>query len=439
VPASPPPPADGRTRVMVVGSGWRFLSGISYYTCRLSNALSERYDVGTILMRQLLPTRLYPGRGRVGQKLNDLTYGPGVEVFDGVDWWGVPSLFRAVRFLRSFRPAVIVFQWWTGTVLHSYLVLCLVARLLGSKVVIEFHEVQDTGEARHRWAELYCRKLIKPLLRATDGAVVHSHFDREALRAAYGLRDVPDEIALHGPFDHHAVPAALPSSAEPSSADQCRLLFFGTIRPYKGLEDLVEAFSQLPAHYTLTVVGETWEDCTLPAEMIADSPAAGRITFVNRYVADSEVDAFFADADLVVLPYRRSSASGPLHIAMSHGLPVVITAVGGLIEAAKPYAGTTFAPAGSPSALARAIVAATGKAGTRHTDPSSWEQSVAAFTRLFTRLGVVPRADAPPIAGLSAVGRPIAGLSAVGRPIGQETETTASSNQTVPVLSPDLR
>ncbi|GAB2619936.1 sugar transferase [Paractinoplanes abujensis] len=447
MPASPLPDGDGPTRIVVVGSGWRFLSGISYYTCRLSNALATRYEVGAILMRQLLPTRLYPGRARVGHRLNALSYDPRVHVFDGIDWWGVPSLLRAVLFLRSFRPEVLVLQWWTGAVLHSYLVLALAARALGIRVVVEFHEVQDTGEAQHRWATLYCRTLIKPLLRRISGVIVHSAFDRTALRSTYDLAGVPDEIALHGPFDHHeraAVPPArrapepasapaptsahicAPSASAPGSAsaaapapravptthDQVRLLFFGTIRPYKGLEDLVEAFGRLPQHYTLTVVGETWEGWTLPAAMIAASPAASRITFVNRYVADSEVDDFFAAADMVVLPYRRSSASGPLHIAMSHGLPVVVTAVGGLVEAASAYAGTTFVTSGSPAALGEAIVSATANVGRRHTDPSSWEKSVAAFTRLFARMGV---------------------------PVAQDAEITASSNQTVPVFSPDLR
>jgi glycosyltransferase involved in cell wall biosynthesis len=216
------------------------------------------------------------------------------------------------------------------------------------------------------------------------------------------------EIALHGPFDHHAVPAAR-RPAEPGSP--CRLLFFGTIRPYKGLEDLVEAFALLPEDYELTVVGETWEGWTLPAELIAASPAAGRITFVNRYVTDAEVDAFFAAADVVVLPYRRSSASGPLHIAMSHGLPVVVTSVGGLVEAAARYSGTRFIEPGQPALLAAAIASARETTGRRHADPSSWEQTVAAYDRLLTRLGVLPQADV----------------------------TTTSSNQTVPALSPDLR
>ena len=67
------------------------------------------------------------------------------------------------------------------------------------------------------------------------------------------------------------------------------------IRPFKGLEHLVEAFEAIPeseiAGYWLTVVGETWEGWTLPAERIAASPRRDRITFVNRYVSDAELRA----------------------------------------------------------------------------------------------------------------------------------------------------
>jgi len=396
-----PPSADRPLRVVVAGSGWRFLSGISYYTCRLANALAVEHRVGAVLMRRLLPARLYPGRSRVGQPLHDLRYSDRVEVFDGVDWWAVPSLVRAVLFLRRMRPDVLVLQWWTGTVLHSYLVLCLAAKLAGARVVIEFHEVQDTGEARHRWAARYTRMLIRPLLRRTDGVVVHSRFDQQNLTRTYALSTVPLEIARHGPYDHHAAPPVRPPGR--------RLLYFGTIRPYKGLEDLIEAFALLPAEYTLTVVGETWEGWTRPAALIAASPAAARITFVNRYVADAEVNAFFAAADLVVLPYRRSSASGPLHIAMSHGLPVVVTAVGGLAEAASGYSGAVLVPPAEPTELAAAVITATALTGRRHTDPSSWADTVSAYRRLFARLWP------------------------------QTTDIAASSNHTVPELSPDLR
>ena len=64
---------------MVVGSGTRFLSGISVYTLRLANALAASgARVSLLTMRQLLPTRFYPGRDRVGTSLTELQADPRV-------------------------------------------------------------------------------------------------------------------------------------------------------------------------------------------------------------------------------------------------------------------------------------------------------------------------------------------------------------------------
>ena len=73
-------------RVVVVGSGWLFASGISHYTYRLSSALAGEYPVGTLLMRRLVPRRLYPGRNHVGAAVAGAVYPAGMPVYDGVDW-----------------------------------------------------------------------------------------------------------------------------------------------------------------------------------------------------------------------------------------------------------------------------------------------------------------------------------------------------------------
>jgi glycosyltransferase involved in cell wall biosynthesis len=169
------------------------------------------------------------------------------------------------------------------------------------------------------------------------------------------------------------------------------LLFFGTIRPYKGLEELLKVFNGLTereaAALWLTVVGETWENCTEPARMVAASPHRDRITFVNDYVPDEVVSAAFAHADVVVLPYRRSSSSGPLHVAMSWGLPVVVTRVGGLPEAAAGYDGAIFAPPGDGPALKAAIGQGVKLVGQRFPDPRTWAESASA---LLTAAGLSP-------------------------------------------------
>ena len=380
---------DEHFRICIVGAGTRFLGGISYYTIHAANALARTHDVSVILMRKLLPTRLYPGWKRVGANLTRLEYDPAVRVFDGVDWYWLPSMLRALLFLMKERPGTLVIQWWSGTVLHSYLLLALVARLLGVRIVIEFHEAQDPGEAKLPLAQIYVRLVAPLLVRLAHGCVIHSEYEKKLLQGHYDLEERLIAVIPHGPYNHYRssereqeqriIPAAC-----------CNLLFFGLIRPYKGLEDLIMAFDSLPeneiARYWLTVVGETWEGWTLPTQLIHRSRYRERITFVNRYVSDAEVAEFFAGADAVVLPYHRSSSSGPLHIAMSCGLPVIVTGIGGLIEAVSDYEGALVVSPGDCASLRNALLKVVKLRGKRFTDPYSWENSSLLYHELFEAL-----------------------------------------------------
>jgi O-antigen/teichoic acid export membrane protein len=378
----------GPPSVCVIGAGTRFLSGISYYTHGLAGALGRRHTVSAILMRRLLPARLYPGRGRVGQELAHLRYPANVDVVDGVDWYWVPSIFRAVAHLLRHRPDVVVLQWWTGTVLHTYLLLAWVARLSGARIVVEFHEVLDPGEARLPLARGYVSVLARAILRRADGFVAHSDSDVPRLREGYDLGARPIVSVPLGPWTSQLNGNG--SIRRHAPGDCCNLLYFGTIRPYKGLEDLVRAFDALAPveaqRCWLTVVGETWEGWTLPAELIAASRYRDRITFVNRYVHDDEVSAFFRGADAVVLPYRRSSASGPLHLTMAHELPVAVAALDTLREAAGGYAGARFFAPGDVEALQWALREVTGLAGQRFRNPQSWDRTLDGFGDLLERV-----------------------------------------------------
>ncbi|HLJ33038.1 MAG TPA: glycosyltransferase, partial [Ktedonobacteraceae bacterium] len=138
--------------------------------------------------------------------------------------------------------------------------------------------------------------------------------------------------------------------------------------------------------YWLTVVGETWEGWTMPANLIAQSRYRDRITFVNRYVSDAEVTQCFAEADAVVLPYHRASTSGALHIAMSCGLPVVVTSVGGLVEAVADYDGAILVPPNNPVRLRDALLEVAKLQHIRFTDAHSWEHTASNYRILFELL-----------------------------------------------------
>ena len=376
-------------RICVVGPSTRFLSGISYYTIRQINEFVKEYSVSAILMRRLLPARFYPGRERVGVTVTGQKTSPRARVLDGVDWYWFPSLFRAIGFLLRERPAVIIFHWWTGTVLHSYLFLAVLARMLHAKVVIEFHEVLDPGEWLIPIAKRYVKLFAPWLMRIAQGFVIHSEFDRSNLDDMYGLENRPVAVIPLAPFDQYQLKAdqAILREAPPNCLN---ILYFGLIRSYKGVEYLVAAFDLIPdsdiENYWLTIVGETWEGWTLPVEMIQASRYRNRITFVNRYVPDEEVAGFFSGADVVVLPYLRSSGSGPLQIAMSHGLLVILTDVGGLPEAVRNYPGKLITQPRSPEKLRDALHEASRLRGEKYVNPYSWEVARQRYGQLFDEI-----------------------------------------------------
>ncbi|MCY7418277.1 MAG: glycosyltransferase family 4 protein, partial [Chloroflexi bacterium] len=112
---------------------------------------------------------------------------------------------------------------------------------------------------------------------------------------------------------------------------------------------------------------------------IARSPYRERITFVNRYVHDAELDGYLRGADAVVLPYRRSSLSGPLHVAMGYGLPIVMTDTGGNGEAAEGYAGILLTPVGDIDALTQRLRELPALRGQVFEHPRSWSATADAY------------------------------------------------------------
>ena len=149
-----------------------------------------------------------------------------------------------------------------------------------------------------------------------------------------------------------------------NDADPITILFFGTVRPYKGLEDLVDAFDLLceseEGRWQLFVVGEPWENWTLLLDKIARSVHRDAIGLVDRYVRDDELASFFGRADLVALPY--------------------------VVSAVADYKGGVLVPPPNSDVLALGIEAAAELAGHRHEDPHSWERTNASFRRTFDNL-----------------------------------------------------
>jgi glycosyltransferase involved in cell wall biosynthesis len=153
------------------------------------------------------------------------------------------------------------------------------------------------------------------------------------------------------------------------------LLFFGFIRPYKGLDVLLDAVAALGRDdIYLTVVGEHWGDSTQLRVSVANVP---NIELHLRYMDDAEAAEYFARADFVVLPYLSATGSAVASVALHYNKPVIASATGGLIDVIIDGQTGMLVPPGDAPALAAAI------ASVDRTSALAMSTHVAAFKQSF--------------------------------------------------------
>jgi len=180
-----------------------------------------------------------------------------------------------------------------------------------------------------------------------DAVVVHSAHGRDRLVGEVGLDPAKGEVIPHGAFTHlldleHEAP--LPDQL--AAVEGPVVLFFGLLRPYKGLDVLLEAWHGMDGA-ELWVVGAP-RGVTPPV-----APPPG-VRFEARFAAAAEIPALFRRADVVVLPYREIDQSGVLFTALAFGRPLVLTSVGGFPEVAA-HGAAELVPPDDPGALHDAL------------------------------------------------------------------------------------
>ena len=165
-------------------------------------------------------------------------------------------------------------------------------------------------------------------------------------------------------------------------------LFFGHVRPFKGLDIALRAWRELKTVVTLVVAGEAWWKGE--AEYRALAEGLNNIRFDFRFIPDAEIATYFAAADVVLAPYRIEAQSGVALTAFHFARPVIATNVGGLPEIIEEGLNGMLVPPEDPSALALAVDAffARGDRATmeRHAAAAarkySWEEYGALMKRL---------------------------------------------------------
>ncbi|MGI8783687.1 MAG: glycosyltransferase [Acidobacteriota bacterium] len=323
--------------VALIGPASPLRGGIARYNDVLADELRRRrHSVLQVSFERLYPNFLFPGRSQFDASLGGGTSLPVLRPL--IPW----SWRRASAAIRDFGAHVSVLHWWHPfffAVTRSLIERC---RQEGVPVLALCHNVLPHESAPFQ------RVLTRWALAASSAAVVH----------AGALGAELQQLLPRLPTTHCFHPIVVGAEHPAPSNDVPEILFFGYVRPYKGLSVLLEAFAAVRRERAarLRIAGEFYEDPKPYLEQICRLGIQQDVELENRFVPEAEVGAYFARADVVVLPYLSATQSGIVPLAFGHGVPVISTATGGLAEVVESgKTGFLVAP-GSASELASALI-----------------------------------------------------------------------------------
>ncbi|HCU96541.1 MAG TPA: glycosyl transferase [Actinobacteria bacterium] len=336
-------------RIAIVGPAHPYKGGPAQHATSLAHRLSAAgHETMLQSWRAQYPKMLYPGQLTVDQ--------PEVELFPDTErslaWYRPDSWWMAGRRLARQRFDAIVLFIYTPVQVPAYLTLARAARAGGCTVIALCNNVMPHER----------RKLDKPLmtalLRRVDALVVHSGEQADLAATLTGSPVAVAALPPHLPHAGHGVPAGEepepPSPGGPES-QRNRLLFFGIVRPYKGLDVLLRALAAGPPQVCLTVAGEIWEGRDDLLSLISELGLADRVTLTEGYVPSGDIPAIFSAADALVLPYRSATASQNALIAFQFGIPVIATRAGAIADAVSDGVNGILCGPDDVGDLARAI------------------------------------------------------------------------------------
>jgi glycosyltransferase involved in cell wall biosynthesis len=257
---------------------------------------------------------------------------------------------RLMGYSVTARPRIFHILWNNRFELFDRTLLMCFYRVLGKKVVLTAHNVNT--RARDAEDSALNRLTLRIQYRLANHIFVHTEDMKREVMSVFGVPAARVTTVAFG--INNAVPNTGLSSAEARQALRIRdtekvILFFGRIRPYKGLEYLIDAFGRLPRldqDYRLIIAGQADKDssyCASVFDRIRKDEQDCGVLLNLEFIPDSEVEIYFKAADVLVLPYRNIYQSGILFLALSFGLPVITSDVGSLRdEIAKGRNGWVF-------------------------------------------------------------------------------------------------
>ena len=230
----------------------------------------------------------------------------------------------------------------------------LLARAWGYRTVFTLHNLSPTYPLHPTWVDHWGHWVAANL---TDSVIVHCNFARRMLAERFGRRKSV-YLVLHPHFIGiypNEVSREEARNRLGFSQEQMVFTFFGGIRPNKGIEGLLDAFSRLPGRdLRLLVVGKPWFPPEYVVGLKEGAQKDNRVRILAEFVPADQVQIYLNASDVVVLPFASILTSSSTVLALSFGRPVIVPAMGCLPELVTEGVGLLYDPK-DPDSLAHTL------------------------------------------------------------------------------------
>jgi glycosyltransferase involved in cell wall biosynthesis len=336
-------------QLALLGPTHPYRGGISHHTTLLYQHLRHCHAVTFFSFTRQYPSFLFPGKSDrdLSEQILSASCRYTLDSLNPFTW------LRTAYYIRQTGASWLIMPWWVPFWSLPFLTIARLVRNTGMRVLYLCHNVTP-----HE-ANFADRCLSRLALSHGDVFVVYSQREEMLLQEYFPERPIYrtvlpiyDLFAAQSPTKDVACQSLDLDSTKPI------ILFFGFVRPYKGLYYLLEAMArirhELDAH--LLVVGEFWRDKEAYLEQIHDLDLESAVTVVDQYVPNEKVPIYFSAADVVVLPYLETSQSAVMQLAYGFNKPVITTQAAAIASSAVSINQDLVVPPGDSDALAKAVL-----------------------------------------------------------------------------------
>jgi len=327
-------------KITVIGPVPPHKGGISEFNASLIAELRKEHDVQVLSWKKQYPPFLV--KDRIDKDVEEF---PDTNFI--LHYANPLSWKKAAIMAENFGTELILIPWVTPLATPVLLPLIKIfKKKTKAKVVVMCHNALP-----HEKTPLD-KLFAKGFFKQADEVVVHSEEDKRKIEE---LSTVKVKKGFHPLYDTYKV------EKHPENLKELEgkiILFFGFIRPYKGLHTLLDAMPKVleKQKVTLLIVGEFWQDKQEYFDKIRILGLQNNVKIVGDYVPKEEVGAYFTKSDVVVLPYTSGTQSGIIQLAYNFDIPVICSDVGGFAEVVEDGKTGYVVPANDPEKLAESII-----------------------------------------------------------------------------------